>query len=203
MLYVKPFIIWLTNWLWHKSGTESRKRSDREGAMATPNNHAFIDSQNLHLATIKADEPWKIDMGRFRVYLREKYHVSQAYCFLGAYDDRHSEMYEAFQRHGYILMFREHSKTLKGKKKGNVDADIVFEVMREMLEEEEFDRVVVVSGDGDYKRMIDYLVKINRFEKILLPNKVYASSLYKQLSSRYYDYLDNPALRTKLGLREK
>lgn len=171
--------------------------------MSKPNNHAFIDCQNLHLATVRADQPWKIDMKRFRVYLQEKYHVSQAYCFLGAYDDNQNEMYKAFQSYGYILIFREHSKALKGNKKGNVDVDIVFEVMKELLEKDAFDKVILVSGDGDYKRMVDYLIKIKRFEKILLPNKVYASSLYKKLSSKYYDYIDTPAMRVKLGFVEK
>lgn len=167
------------------------------------NNHAFIDSQNLHLATTMANEPWKIDMQRFRIYLKEKYRVDQAYCFLGAYDENQCKMYTAFEHYGYKLMFREHSKALKGKKKGNVDVDIVFEVMKELLENESFGKVILVSGDGDYSRMVDYLVKIGRFEKILLPNKEYASSLYKHLSSRYYDRLDSPAMRVKIGLKEK
>lgn len=168
--------------------------------MSKMSNHAFIDCQNLHLATVRANQSWKIDMKRLRVYLKEKYHVSQAYCFLGAYDDAQNEMYKAFQSYGYILIFREHSRALKGRKKGNVDVDIVFEVMKELLEKDEFDKVILISGDGDYKRMVDYLIKIDRFEKILLPNKEYASSLYKQLSSRYYDYLDTPPMRMKLGL---
>lgn len=171
--------------------------------MNTPDNHAFIDSQNLHLATTGASIPWKIDMQRFRVYLAEKYGVSQAYCFLGAYDENQIEMYKAFQKYGYILMFREHSRALRGRKKGNVDVDIVFEVMKELLEEEAFGKVLLVSGDGDYKRMVDYLIKIDRFEKILLPNKAHASSLYKKLSSRYYDYIDTPSMRAKLGLNKK
>ena len=171
--------------------------------MAPRKTRAFNDSQNLHLATTTAAEPWKIDMRRFRVYLEEKYRVDRAYCFFGARDESQHKMYEAFRRYGYDLVFREHSKTLKGRKKGNVDVDIVFEVMKELLEKEPFGKVVLVSGDGDYKRMVDYLVKIGRFEKILLPNREFASSLYKKLSSKYYDYLDTPAMRVKFGLEEK
>jgi hypothetical protein len=44
------------------------------------NNIAFIDSQNLHLGTMS--ENWKIDFQRFRVYLREKFGVTEAYVFL-------------------------------------------------------------------------------------------------------------------------
>lgn len=162
-------------------------------------NHAFIDSQNLHLATTRADTPWKIDMERFRVYLREKYSVTHAYCFMGAYYPENQDMYTAFQKYGYILVFREHSKNLKGKKKGNVDVDIVFHAMRELVEQEDFDKIVLVSGDGDYKRMVDYLIAKGKFERILLPNQKFASSLYKQLSDDMTAYIDTPAMRVKIG----
>jgi len=36
-------------------------------------NIAFVDGQNLYMATAKKqDNPWEIDMGRFRVYLLQK-----------------------------------------------------------------------------------------------------------------------------------
>lgn len=162
-------------------------------------NRAFIDSQNLHLATTQASDPWKIDMKKFRIYLQQKYHVDQAFCFMGAHDSTYQDMYTAFQRYGYILVFREHGKALRGKKKGNVDVDIVFEIMKELYEADDFNKIVLVSGDGDYKRLVDYLIKIGKFEKLLLPNKEYASSLYRSISHRYYDYIDSPAARVKFG----
>ena len=167
------------------------------------NNYAFIDAQNLHLATINAEEPWKIDLKRFRVYLKEKYRVSQAYYFFGVFDEKLKDLYESIQEYGYILVFREHSKSLVGKKKGNVDVDLVFSVMRKLYEREDFSRIVIVSGDGDYKRMIDFLIKENRFEKILFPCEKYASSLYKPLTSKYYTCIDRPDMRVKVGLRPK
>ena len=37
-------------------------------------NIAFIDGQNLYMATAKREVgPWKIDLVRFRIYLKEKY----------------------------------------------------------------------------------------------------------------------------------
>lgn len=164
------------------------------------NNCAFIDCQNLRLATVTASIPWKIDMKRFRVYLAEKYNVEHAYCFLGAQNAaKYKDMYDAFKSYGYDLIFREHSKTLKGKKKGNVDVDIVFEIMRQILKNEDFEKIILVSGDGDYKRLVDYLIKIERFEKILLPNQKYASTLYKQLSDKCWTYLDTPDSRKRFG----
>ena len=64
--------------------------------------------------------------------------------------------------------------------------------MEKLIEEsEEFDKVLLVSGDGDFKILVDYLIKKDRFLKILLPNKKFASSLYKELGSEYYDYIAN------------
>ena len=153
-------------------------------------NFAYIDNQNLYMATHGADEPWDVDMRRFRVYLREKYHVVCAYLFMGAFEIKRQEMYRAFQEYGYILIFREHGMELKGKKKGNVDVDVVFEMMRDNFTSAQMEKAVLVSGDGDYFRTVRYLVDMGKFEKVILPSHKGASSLYKQLSDEYRVYID-------------
>jgi len=85
-----------------------------------------------------------------------------------------------------------------GKKKGNVDSDIIFSIMKKMYKKEPFDKIVLVSGDGDYKMLVDFLIEENKFKKILFPNKKFASSLYKKLSNSYYDYLGNNGLKAKI-----
>ena len=37
--------------------------------------------------------------------------------------------------------------------------------MKRMIEGEEFGRIILVSGDGDYKKLVDFLIKRNKFEK--------------------------------------
>jgi uncharacterized LabA/DUF88 family protein len=80
---------------------------------------------------------------------------------------------------------------MSGKKKGNVDSDIIFAIMMKLYNKEKFDKIVLVSGDGDYKMLVDFLIKEERFKKILFPNKEFASSLYKKITRVYYDYLVN------------
>ncbi len=80
---------------------------------------------------------------------------------------------------------------MKSEKKGNVDTDIVFEIMKNLLDNKNFDKIVLVSGDGDYKKLVKYLIQKERFRKILFPNKKFASSLYNELGSEYFDYLEN------------
>ena len=154
-------------------------------------NLAFIDGQNLYMGT-KSEEPtWSINFVKFREYLRKKYNVSRAYYFLGFVIDEKSDLYDKIQEAGFILKFREHNSAMLGKKKGNVDADIIFTIMKKIYRKEPFDRIVLVSGDGDYKTLVDFLIKENKFKKILFPNKKFASSLYKKITRVYFDYLVN------------
>ena len=158
-------------------------------------NIAFIDGQNLHLGVIESN--WKIDYQKLRIYLHDKYGIKEAYYFFGYVIEEQQLLYKHLQKSGYTVLFKEHKESFLGKKKGNVDSDIVFEMMK-FLTEKGFDKMLLISGDGDYKKVVDYLISKNRFKKIIFPNKKYASSLYKKLGSEYYDFLDNEALKKKL-----
>lgn len=162
-------------------------------------NFAYIDNQNLYMATRGADEPWDVDMRRLRVYLREKYNVIKAYLFMGAHQAERQDLYTAFQEYGYILVFREHGVELKGKKKGNVDVDIVFQMMRDLYTSVQMEKAILVSGDGDYFRTVDHFALMGKLEKVILPSHRGASSLYKRLSDRYRVYLDDGSFKRKLG----
>jgi len=162
-------------------------------------NLAFIDGQNLHMGTAKrAKDPWHINLKRFRVYLRDKYQVEAAYYFLGYIQEVHQALYEEIQSAGFILHFREHHETMIGKKKGNIDSDLIFLVMKKLYKKEDFKKVILVSGDGDYKMLVDFLIEENRFAKILFPERRKASSLYKKIGWQYFDYLDSPTIRNKI-----
>lgn len=161
------------------------------------NNYAFIDGQNLHLGTKSSDKPWSIDLARFRIYLKKKYNVEKAYYFLGFLNEDLQDMYDDIQENGFILKFREHTSLMMGKKKGNVDSDIIFDAMKRLYKKEDFNKIILVSGDGDYKKLVDFLIEENRFEKILFPNRKFASSLYNDLGSEFFDYLENSKNKIK------
>lgn len=163
------------------------------------NNFAFIDGQNLHLGTTQNN--WKVNFEKFRTYLKDKYSVNEAYYFLGYIKEAEQELYNHLQKAGFIVLFREHNHNLKTNKKGNVDTEIVFEIMKNLADNTAMEKVVLVSGDGDYRKMVDYLVKKKRFKKILFPNKKFASSLYKNLGSEFFDYLENIHVREKIEFR--
>jgi len=162
------------------------------------NNLAFIDGQNLYMGTDSDDPNWRVNLKKFRVYLKDKYSISKAFYFLGYVINDNNGLYEEIQDAGFILKFREHNSAMLSKKKGNVDIDIVFDVMKKIYKKELFDKIVLVAGDGDYKMLVDFLIEEGRFEKILFPNRKFASSLYKKLGSEYFDYLSNPDIKKKI-----
>jgi uncharacterized LabA/DUF88 family protein len=163
------------------------------------NNLAFIDGQNLHMGTTLSDNPWKINLGKFKIYLEKKYGVKEAYYFLGYVQEINQEIYSEIQKAGFILVFKQHNPAMLGKKKGNVDTDIVFEIMKKIYKRKDFDKIVLVSGDGDYKLLVDFLIEEDKFKKILFPNRQYRSSLYKKLSNNYFAYLDDKDMKDKIS----
>lgn len=163
-------------------------------------NIAYIDGQNLYMGTTKSSPRWHIDLTRFRVYLKQKYSVERAYYYLGYTQEGadYERLYETIQAAGFILVFREHNSAMLGKKKGNVDSDIIFSIMRRLYQRDAFNKVILVSGDGDYKMLVDFLIGEDKFAKILFPNRKFRSSLYKSLSSVYFAYLDDKDIRRKI-----
>ena len=144
-------------------------------------NYAFIDSQNLYLG-IKS-QGWKLDYARFRVYLKEKYDVGKAFLFIG-YVRGNEALYTEFQKAGFLVIFKPILEIKKGNRlviKGNVDAELVLHTM---IEYKNFDAAVIISGDGDFHCLLEYLEEKNKLQKLLVPNKSGFSHLLRKF--RYY-----------------
>lgn len=157
------------------------------------NNFAFIDSQNVNLGIL--DQGWKLDFARFRVYLRDKYAVQKAFLFIG-YVSGNESLYSFLQDVGYICVFRPTLELRNGKVKGNVDAELVLHTMIQL---NNFDRAVIVSGDGDFYCLIEYLLKQEKLKKVLIPNQFRYSGLLKKLSlpeNNAFDFMNS--LKRKL-----
>jgi uncharacterized LabA/DUF88 family protein len=169
--------------------------------------YAFIDSQNLNLS-VQNDilkptgevvyRGWKLDFNRFLVYLRDKYKVKKAFLFIGFVPGNES-LYKALQEYGYILIFKPTLEYSKGKKKiikGNVDAELVLNTM---IEIPNYNKCIIIAGDGDYYCLIEYLEKQDKLKKIFIPNKYSHSSLLRKFS-RLFVYVSD--LRGKLEYRK-
>jgi uncharacterized LabA/DUF88 family protein len=83
-----------------------------------------------------------------------------------------------------------------------VDVDIVFEVMKRVAEKKNFDGIVLVSGDGDYIKLVRHLILKKLLKKILFPNARY-SSLYKKLKNEYGINLSLSDIKKKIVFKNK
>lgn len=146
--------------------------------MSTANNFAFIDGQNLN-AGVKA-LGWKLDHKKFRNYLKEQHSVVKAYLFIG-YMEEHQDLYNALQEAGFILVFKPLVRYNDGTIKGNIDADMVLQVM---IDIENYDKALIVSGDGDFAGLIRHLISNKKLAGVLIPNKENYSSLFDRLDDR-------------------
>ena len=63
-----------------------------------------------------------------------------------------------------------------GTVKGNVDAELVLHAM---IEYPNYDKAVIVSGDGDFYCLVEYLEKQNKLLKIMASNKHFSGHLRK------------------------
>lgn len=137
---------------------------------------AFIDSQNLNLGVRSLG--WKLDWRKFRQYLRDKYHVNKAYLFIGQVAGN-EVLYAYLQESGFILIFKPTlERTENGETiiKGNVDAELVLHTM---IQFNNYTKAIIVSGDGDFYCLIEYLVQNEKLLRILTPNRHYSRLLHK------------------------
>lgn len=146
---------------------------------ATEKNYAFIDSQNLNLGVRSLG--WKLDYKKFRLYLKNKYNVEKAYLFIGQLAGN-EKLYLFLQEAGYILIFKPTVEAEDGVVKGNVDAELVLHAAA--IQYKNYDKAVIVSGDGDFTCLVEFLDENNKLLKVMPPNKHFSSLL-----RRYNQYI--------------
>jgi uncharacterized LabA/DUF88 family protein len=162
--------------------------------MKNKNNYAFIDSQNLNLAI--RDQGWKLDFKRFRKYLEDKYGIKKAFIFIG-FIPTNQTLYTSLQKNGFILVFKPTLLLPTGKPKGNVDAELVLHTMIEMSN---YEKALIVSGDGDFHCLIEHLKMKKKLLKLMIPDQTRYSSLLRKFMPDII-FINN--LKNKLELKKR
>ena len=172
-----------------------------------PKVYAFIDSQNLNVGTQKFG--WKMNWVKFRQFLADKYGVEKAFMFIG-YIPENEDLYEKMHEAGYMVVLKptfdmtrpqvEDEKTDDKEDerpiKGNIDADLVLWAMKEMSN---YQKAIIVSGDGDFFSLIEYLEGKGRLAHIMAP-----SPHYSQLYNAYDKYIVRlDKFRRELAYRDR
>ncbi len=171
-----------------------------------PRVYAFIDSQNLNVGTQKFG--WKMNWAQFRKFLAEKYGVEKAFMFIG-YIPENEDLYEKMHEAGYMVVLKPTFDVTKPREeekpedkedarpvKGNIDADLVLWAMKEMSN---YQKAIIVSGDGDFFSLVEYLESKGRLLHVMTPSAHY-SQLYNQFE-KYVVRLDQ--FRRELQYRDR
>ena len=156
----------------------------------TRKNYAFIDGTNLHRSTLEMG--WKLDYKKFRRYLEEKYDVGRAYYFIGWVATNQS-LYDKLQSRGYELVFKPTYILPSGERKGNIDPELVLQAMTHYRVYRE---AVIVTSDGDFACLVEYLRLKNKLRSVIASSKGGCSHLLEEASGTYIYYMDD--LRSKL-----
>lgn len=150
-------------------------------------NFAFIDNQNLNLGIQRLG--WKMNWRKFREFLRDQYGVEQAFMFIGYMPD-YEDLYKQMHDHGFLVVLKPTLEMFKkpvdeeapvkeeDKRavKGNVDAELVLYAVKEMPN---YHKAIIISGDGDFFSVVEYLKEKNKLLHLMVPNRQY-STLLKQ-----------------------
>jgi uncharacterized LabA/DUF88 family protein len=137
--------------------------------------YAFIDSQNLNLGVNSLG--WKIDYSKLRLYLKNKYGVEEAFIFIGMVGNN-QKLYTMLQKAGFILVFKptvQYFQDGKQTVKGNVDAELVLHASA--IQFSNYDKAIIITGDGDFACLIEYLEGKGKLMHVLTPNNKYSKLL--------------------------
>ena len=99
--------------------------------------------------------------------MRQKYNPQKIYLFIGLVHDR-IKFYEHLQECGFILIFKQ-TVSIGGTVKGNCDAELVLKTVSDFYTQS-FKSCILITGDGDFGCLVEFLEKNNAMECILAPD---------------------------------
>lgn len=165
---------------------------------------AFIDAANLIYGT--KYENWKIDFAKLIKYLRERYQVDKVFYYAGieTSNEQQKKFFEKLRQFGYLLRLKPVKLYTRDDgsvtKKANCDVDMTFDMMRFF---DQYHKAIILTGDGDFAPIIEYLVAEKQSIKIIANGSRTAKEL-KQIAGQ--NFIDLRGLKdileyNKTGLR--
>jgi uncharacterized LabA/DUF88 family protein len=134
----------------------------------------YIDGNNLYRSAKELG--FDIDYKKFRGWLRQKFNPNKVYLFIGLVPER-VKFYEHLQSCGYILVFKQ-TVSVGEKIKGNCDAELVLKTTSDFYEKE-FDSSILITGDGDFGCLVEFLKDKKSITEVLTPDEEKCSILIK------------------------
>lgn len=96
------------------------------------------------------------------------------------------------------MVFKPTLPDKDGEVKGNVDADLVLQVM---IDYKKYDKAVIITSDGDFYSLVRYLYKNSKIRCLMSPYVKTCSVLLKKTAKEKIVFMSN--LKQKLEYKEK
>jgi len=159
---------------------------------------AFVDASNIIYGA--REEGWFIDQEKLFNYLKSKYNITKAFFYYGTdpNDTRKERFLKKLKSFGFILRVKE-IKYYGLKGKANCDVDLTIDVM---LNIDKYHRVVILSGDGDFLRLLKYLQNIGKEVIVIASPHRTAREVRKLVKNKFVNF-DNLRYFIERGAQKK
>lgn len=146
----------------------------------------FVDVQNMYYSA-KNLYGKKVNFGELMQIGANNRSLVRAIAYVIRADvEPESNFFDALQKQGYEVKAKDLQVFFGGAKKGDWDVGIAMDVMRTAAK---LDTIVLVSGDGDFKDLLEHVKSLGCRAEVIAFGKTASSRLIEE-ADRYVD-LDN------------
>jgi len=158
--------------------------------------YAFIDASNIIYGA--KEEGWFIDQKKLFTYLKNKFKIKRAFFYYGkdSKDLRKEAFLYKLRQFGFILRVKE-IKRFGKRMKANCDVDLTMDML---LKIKEYNKAIVLTGDGDFAPLFYYLQSKNKKIIIISSPKRTAREIKKFAGP---DHIDFGSLRYFLEYKKR
>lgn len=143
--------------------------------------YAFIDASNIIYGA--RTEGWFIDQKKLFDYLKRKFKTSKTFFYFGKDDaNKNQEKFlKKLESFGYTLRVKQIKRYGK-RQKANCDVDLTLDML---VLKEKYDQAIVLTGDGDFLPLFEYLKKEKKEITIIAFPKSTARELRKFAGGKF------------------
>lgn len=149
--------------------------------------YTFIDVSNIIYGA--RTEGWLIDQKKLFNYLKRKFKTSKIFFYFGkdSKNEKQAKFLRKLRSFGYTLRVKE-LKRYGTKTKANCDVDLTMDML---LTRNKYDRGVVLSGDGDFLPLFEYLRNEEKKEITIIAFSKRTSGDIKRFAKKKFIALEN------------
>ncbi|MCX6809226.1 MAG: NYN domain-containing protein [Candidatus Berkelbacteria bacterium] len=137
----------------------------------------FVDVQNMYYSA-KNLYSKKVNFGEIlKIGLAERQLVRAIAYVIKADVEPEANFFEALQKQGYEVKMKDLQVFYGGAKKGDWDVGIAMDVMRTAGK---LDVIVLISGDGDFKDLLEHVKSLGCRAEVMAFRKTASSRIVEQ-----------------------